>query len=280
MVIIRPISALIVAIMLLPTVLAAAEDGPPRQTELKGEAKAIAEILENSQAKLLRDHKVDAVLPLLTDDVKMIFGRGEKPGPYDIVLDRPKIEAMMRAVYHGKPDAKRKDDFGCPEVDLSGNEATVRHESHSTSPKFEEISAQVVHLRKTKDGWKVYQSRTWLVYRKYPGKEARYTPEKWKSLDEEVDRCMREGTLYELVAALTDACRFNEAYTQAKEMTEEDEHEATAWLWRGYTATALGHMEDARRSYRRARALDPKAEVPEFVKVAEKKPEPKPVDSE
>ena len=47
-------------------------------------------------------HERATFMQLLTDDYQSVFGRNEKPGPYDLVSDREKVEAVLPLRFHGR----------------------------------------------------------------------------------------------------------------------------------------------------------------------------------
>jgi len=65
------------------------------------------------------------------------------------------------------------------------------------------------------------------------------------------------------------AWRFQEAHAAAKQWTAEAKNDAGAWLMRGYAAVESGDAKDAVAAFGRALAIDPTAQVPDYVRKKE-----------
>ncbi|HLA83878.1 MAG TPA: nuclear transport factor 2 family protein [Thermoguttaceae bacterium] len=260
------------AILFMPLTLVASEDSRPDPPKLDGEAKAIADFVLNSQVAGIRDRDVATYMSIWSDDAVFMVGRGEKPGLYDIAWTRAQVEESGRVKSAAGPDKDVKLTHDDVRVELSGDRAVLTCKTRFTTDGFLRVSREIFRLRKTNEGWRVHENRLWPLYYQRRGKTTTYTPEKWKELDADVARCQDGEYLWALLAALAEAWRFKETYAQAKEITEENEDQPAAWLWRAHTAEALGHIQDSLASYRRALALDPKSQVPDYVKAAESNP--------
>lgn len=128
---------------------------------------------------------------------------------------------------------------------------------------------EVYRLRRTKNGWKVFENRAWPVAIRLRFTVTLFDAKKWKELDASVEGLKGDGNQRALAKALFDAYRFDEAHDIARKYTTDGRQNAADWAWRGQVAVVAGDAEDAKAAFDKALSLDPKAPVPYYARVKE-----------
>jgi hypothetical protein len=208
------------------------------------------------------------------DDAKVIEARQEKPGKYEQTMNRKQLEAICRLSFSvAAPDGGYKVTFDSPRVEVKGDKAELRV---MTTAQWDEDGvhldrqSEIFLLRRTADGWRVYENRYWMVESRQGDKTIDYDAKGWKLLDEIVEAAEKEDDLAKLVEALEDARRLDEAHQAAKKLTAREDATAEDWVTRGWQAVSAGDAEDATKAFREALKRDPDAEVPAVIKDAKK----------
>ncbi len=225
-------------------------------------------VLDAQQAGFVR-HDLETYLAQWADDARIVGARGEAPGKHELTLVRKQIDATRRLRFRGKPEI-RSMSFASPRVTVEGDEAILRV-LHTVEFEggFESVS-EIYRLRRTANGWKVYENRWWPVRAKYGERKFDFNEGTWKELDARVEECRRKGDLRELLRALFDAFRFAEAHETARKLTGGADVEALDWVMRGQAAVLAGDGKDAAQAFQKALELDPRAPVPSYARPADK----------
>jgi tetratricopeptide (TPR) repeat protein len=229
---------------------------------LTGEAKEIADMVQTSQVTGLCKGDRDAYMSIWADDAKLISGRREEPGKYDFTITRAAMETKPQ-------DSRwqwRSMRYENTRVTVSGDKAEMRCRTFLSERYWISEADEVFLLRKTDDGWKVYENRCWPIALYTWFTKTKYMPATWKKLDEKADRLKKQGTSVALVKALGDAHRIKEAYDAAKALTEKESENVEAWVYRGYAAVSLGKHEEGIAAFQKALELDEDAPVPDYAR--------------
>ncbi|HBO43438.1 MAG TPA: hypothetical protein DD670_05815 [Planctomycetaceae bacterium] len=254
----KPATILLLTCVLLVNV----SDGSATETKpFTGEAKTIVEMVQNSQRAGILDRDFDAYMAIWSDDAKMIQGRGEKPGKYDFMIDL----AAIKAKHRDSQPRQRRMRYEKERIDISGETAVFRCRTYLSELEWITATDEIFRLRRTDQGWKVYENRFWPVASYTWCASTHYTAETWKKLDAEVARLKKGDDRLALLDALFHAHRMKEAHTTAKQWTEDEKDNVTAWVYRGYAANWLGKNKDAMGAFRKALELDNDAPVPDYV---------------
>jgi hypothetical protein len=119
-------------------------------------------------------------------------------------------------------------------------------------------------LRRTADGWRIVEQSSWPLATHDEHGPRVYSPTLWAKLDAEADALAKTpGAAY--IRALQDAKRIAEAYAVAKRETEKPTATAELWVLRGDLAVTLGRPADGLADFAKARAKDPKIELPWYM---------------
>jgi tetratricopeptide (TPR) repeat protein len=254
-------------ILLLPVALSLSGVG---LTEAADEAEAISRLVQESQRAGFERHDFDKYMAIWSDDAKIILGRSEKPDAHDTTYTRAQIAATRRTRFRADASKDFKLTFANVRPEIDGDQATLKYRSTYRTAEIVETLDEVFRLRKKDGNWKVFENRAWPVETHYGDKVTRYNAETWKALDTEVKKQEERSDLARQVGALFDAWRFKDAHALARKWTEQMKDEPNAWLFRGSAAMIAGDATDALASFDKALALDPNAEVPDYVRAAKK----------
>jgi WD40 repeat protein len=219
-------------------------------------------VIRSEEDGWMRHHLAD-YLAAHTDDVRVCSGRGEQPGPHDIVLDRRQLEAVRRVQFQGPPAA--------PTVRASYEDMDVHVQDRQA-----ELSCRDVvhfgddyqaygcrfHLQRTAAGWRIDGVRFWPLEEKLGGQHTVYAAATWAKRDVEVDRLAKSDDLLPRIRALKQARRLAEAHALACQFTDRERTRALAWSLRGEMALEIGETADAQSAFQKALALDPGVDVP------------------
>jgi hypothetical protein len=208
-----------------------------------------------------------------TDDAKLIECREEKPGKYDHALNRKQLEAFCRLIFSDLPEGGYKITFESPRVEIEDDKAELRVMTtlkyDGEGENFDKMS-EIYLLRRTRDGWHVYENRVWPVELQEGDKTIDYDAKGWKLLDDIVEAAQKEDDLPKLIEALEDARRSVEAHKVAQKLTAREGATAEDWVHRGWLAAQVGDGDDATKAFREALKLDPEALVPSAFNVDKK----------
>src|SRR5262249_54463674 len=131
-----------------------------------------------------------------TEDAKIIDCRQEKPGRYDHTVNRKQVEAMQRLMFSGLPEGGFKVTFESPRMEVTGDKAELRVR---TVQKWGEEGAnyekesEIYLLRRTSEGWRVYENRAWPIESKEGEKSIDYDAKGWETLDAQVKEAEKAG---------------------------------------------------------------------------------------
>lgn len=212
-----------------------------------------------------------AFMKCFADDAKLIEGREEKPGKHDHTLSRKQVEGLMRLAFADLPEGGFKVTFASPRVEVTGDKAELRV---MTTIQWDEDGeekdrqSEIYLLRRTADGWRVYENRFWMVESVQKDKTIDYDAKGWKTLDAIVAEAEKAGDLNKLIDALDDARRVVEAHRVAQKLTASDGATADDWVRRGWAAAEAGDLDDAMKAFREALKLDADAVVPSVIRDA------------
>jgi hypothetical protein len=229
----------------------------------KADIEAIKKTVFDAQLAGWERHSIGPYMAQWSDDARVIVGRSENPGKYDLVLSRDQLEATRRMLFQDKPSLKLV--FENARVEVKGNKAVLRVQTTwkvKGSPEFSQAVQEVYRLRRTGGGWKVWENRAWLTS-KVVGTEVRQFDEKtWKKLDARVEELRGAGSGLELAFALCEAYRFAEAHQTAQKYTSAGRASADDWRLRAFFALQAGDAKDAKMSLDKAQSLDKKTPAP------------------
>ena len=233
------------------------------------EGEAIKSLVLEAQRAGFEKHDFKKYMTQWADDARIVFGRTEQPGKHETVYDRQQIEATRRLRFQGKPRYKVAYRNVRVEVDGDGDEAILRLRSEATWTTGSETGDEVYRLRRTDDGWKVYENRYRLVRNQYGDEATNYDTKKWRELDAKIDVQRVFGNRRGVAFALYDAWRFREAHQAMKRQTAATDAAADDWVFRGAAAVMAGDAEDAKASFAKALSLDPEVRLPDYARAEE-----------
>lgn len=230
------------------------------------DSASIRRVVEETQRAGHQRHDLDKYMSLWATDAKIIGGRSEERGDYDTTLTRNQIEATRRLRFRAAPVKSMKLTFENTEVRVKENLATLGHQVTVSMSGYVEAVREVYCLRKTAGVWKAYENRWWPIKMGDADQPVEYTPEAWRALDQQVVEAKQLGNPEVHVQALMAAFRFGEALQAAEIWTGRSPKRADAWVARGTAAVLSGDADDARMSFKRALALDPQCNVPQYAR--------------
>lgn len=235
------------------------------------EETAIIKLVQESQ-KAGRE-KGDAAkwLAPWAKDAKLIGGRTEKVGMYDLVLTWPQIKASAELRYCGPSPKDVSMTFENVQVQINGNQAVLRYRSVLKSPKSLGKADEIFLLRKTKTGWEIYENRYWPVSFVLNEEETTYDAKTWQEFDAQAEKFRQKKDLFALTTTLIVGYRDAEAHVVTKQLTQARPQDPDAWVLRGDAAVLVGDIKDALDSYQQALTLDPDVDLPDYVRIALKK---------
>jgi ketosteroid isomerase-like protein len=202
------------------------------------------------------EHDVEAYLAIWTDDAVLIGGRGPDASASDLRLEREQFEAIKRLRF-APPASPVEITVPEHEVSISGEEAVLRWRMRFAAEGFVEEAQEVYKLRKTSEGWRVYENRYWTLTSGDPKTPTQTDAAYWETQDQSVLKATESGTASEQINALTQAMRWNEAHALLTEVTTKNPQVAADWAYRGSVALQLGLIADATQSSCQARRLAP-----------------------
>lgn len=244
--------------------------GVAREPELSAAEREVFRVVESSQRAGHERHDLHGYTVALTEDAVFVRGRAERPAVDDHTFTRAQIVSRASRTMRG-PSPGIKIRFTDVTVQIEGVSAKIRLKQHfGVAGAAENIVGETYRLRKSADGWRVFENRTWPIR----FGETVFTAAQWGRLDAEVLRARRDDDSVAYVEALRAALRFVEAHDAAKSLTRDYADIANAWLYRGYAALDAAEGRDAELCFLKARALDPDAEVPAWVTAQPNRPTP------
>ena len=229
------------------------------------EAAIQQRVYESQEAGMIH-HDYDAYMSIWAKGAKIVGGRGADSDPHDITLSRDQFSMIRRLQYSVRPDPKRRLVWTHPQVKVEGNRATLSVDVTVSSPGGWEKVSELYSLEKRGESWKVVENRWWMMGWKYGSNESIFSEEKWKELDQVVQRERERGESLELVRAFTAAFRLKEAWELLDRLCLSIPRDAGIWIERGYLGMRIGKGKDALSSFQKARDLDPSASLPNYVK--------------
>lgn len=243
--------------LLLSALPAAAQAAPTEQ---------IIKLVRDAQAAGWVMHDLAGYMAQWTKDAKVVIGRGPRPGRYDVVLTRARLRAS-RALRFGVPAGLGKYfKFQGAKVTVKGQRATLRVEVTHGYPGGNERVAELYKLRRTKAGWRVYLNRAWPLSARRGEQTLTFGPALYRKLDALALKARGRRDLRQMSRLLLQGYRLTEAYGVAQKVTLSPGATADDWAWRGLTATYVGHTDDAKSCFARARKLDPRGVLPPFAR--------------
>ena len=225
------------------------------------DTKAIVELVTKTQQAGVVKGDLKTYMSLWTHDARIVGGRSNKPGKYDIILNRQQIENSRRIRFSRLRNVKLSLQYNKPKVTIKGNRAELRMVSTVRTPGSIEKVSETFKLRKTKQGWRAYENRWHLLEMRRNGQATRYDDALWKKADEAVERHRKLGVPFELTVSLMQALRFKEAHQIISRNTKT----ARDWGLRAELGLLTGNTADAVWSFRRLIALGETDNVPAII---------------
>jgi len=239
-------------------------------TQVCGDDKeAIEKVVFDAQRAGVERGDLQAYLAQWTKDARIIAGRGPIKGEFEITLDRQQIEDTRRLRFSWRPVEYGNWKLGFRDVQttITGDHAQMKLKSTVTVAYSRETVGEIYKLRRTKDGWRVYENRFWPIETKQAiNRITKYDAATWKQLDADVDRFKNEDKPLQVLGALQAAYRWKEAHKQAKTVFSSPKISAREWLSRAGTALQAGDADDAIYSFKMAKKIEPQLEIPSAVK--------------
>ncbi|MEX0937675.1 MAG: hypothetical protein WDZ59_07420 [Pirellulales bacterium] len=226
---------------------------------------AVVELVQQSQRAGFQRHDFEKYIAAWDANGQIVGGRLAHPGKYDTKLSRAQIEATRRLRFRAAPPTELAMSFSNVASQIEGDRAEVRYRTTIEGNGAVEVVDELYRLRKVNGEWKITENRWWPVEMGRADSPTKLDEAVWQAMDAQIARLDQAGDLAAKARALFSAFRFTEAYATAKSLTGDSPDDAEAWILRGRTALFAGDAEDAVSSYQKALAIDPAANVPEFV---------------
>ncbi|MCG8583263.1 MAG: nuclear transport factor 2 family protein, partial [Pirellulales bacterium] len=212
------------------------------------DAAEIQKAVLDAQRAGFERHDYKRYMQQWADDAKLVLGRSDEEGKYDVILNCDQIASSRKLLFHGEPT--RTLTFDESTVDVNGDSAELKLQTTIKYEKWATTIDEIYRLRKTDAGWKVVLNRAWPVVEKRLGiVVTRYDADGWKRLDEAVEDARRNGDESEVGWALISAYRFADANELARRRTVRDDATAIDWMQRSHAALTLGKTDDAISSF-------------------------------
>jgi hypothetical protein len=140
-------------------------------------------------------HDLKTWMSQWTDDALSINGGSAVADEHDVVLTRQQLKETRQLRFQGRPESIERFTIDNIEVDLSGNEATLKGQITIVFPGAFLTFQQTMKLRRTDDGWRIQQRRTW-VHKWRAGREAvTFNSDVLKELDKKLVQFPKDGDL-------------------------------------------------------------------------------------
>jgi WD40 repeat protein/tRNA A-37 threonylcarbamoyl transferase component Bud32 len=230
---------------------------PPSAAQRDEEAIKDA-VIRAEQANRV-EHDKAAWFALLTQDVRVVWGRGVKPGPHDIINDRRRLEALSPLELAVPRVPSISLDCEDLEATVAGDAGTLRGRLTLRWDGGFETSGVDYRLRRTAWGWKAFDVRAWQLAKRTGPELVFYDADSYRRLDDAVNEMRGKGDNTALARALVDAKRFTEAHAIARELTAGPTAAVEDWVLRAEVALQNGDANDTIRCLREVRARKPDA---------------------
>jgi hypothetical protein len=232
-------------------------------------------------------HDADGFFAIWADHSKRVEGRTSTPDKYDTTLTRKQFGAVTRLCYAVPPPNGVFLTFEDVQSEIKGDTATVqftmiaRPAETYFGPRRTLTTGELFHLKRTDGKWRVEENRSWPIESWADDFIEKFDAGQWAALDDRVEKAQ---TIGERVAALQRGWRLAEAHALAKVWShqigrhelkpnsgvwsEDGEKHPEPWVSRGLLAICVGDADDAKASFKHALEIDPKANMPEYARVA------------
>jgi WD40 repeat protein/serine/threonine protein kinase len=235
---------------------------PPTDATIEGIKDTF---MRGHQAGFAR-HDRATFMKLLADDIRFTSGRTENPGPYDLTIDRKTTEAVLRLHLHGRFLNSIRSTAEDMRVEVAGERATLWLRHTIRYPDWHLTIEGVDRLRKTPEGWKIYEGRTWPIQWRSESELINYNDAVWKQKDAAI-ATLPEATVARAQALLS-AERRLEAHAETKKVTAQPGASWEAWVQRGRAALDAGDVVDVALAARRAKQIQPTWGLPAHLEAA------------
>jgi hypothetical protein len=244
-----------------------AELAPPqKQSDSSEDNEAtkleIIAVVSDSQRAGFEKYDIEAYLAPWSDDAKLISGRAQAPGPHDLVLSRSQIEATKRLRFTGKAPNIPFNPIN-PIVTLDGDTAQLHWTMNSGTAEFVESVDELYKLRRTEDGWQVYENRFWSVLAGPRAAPTKHDAAYYAQHDDALEKARTVGNQEAEMIALQAGARLNEAYLLATKIAAS-ESTAEHWAQVAWLALVVGEVEVAKQAVCSAKAIDSKMELQQW----------------
>jgi len=226
-------------------------------------SEEVRTLVFNSQNAGFLRHDFNTYIALWADDGRLIVGRSEEPAATDTVWDYPRLYASRRMRFRS-PTTTTTLDHEDVEVEVSGENATLRCRTISGGEDWTEEMREVYRLRLTSDGWRIVENRAWPISKTINGEELIYSQETWSWLDRAFNEALDRGDTDGAVNAAVSGYRYREAFETARDAASIGDALAHDPLRYGHLAILLGEESEALEAFREARRRDPTIDVPRW----------------
>lgn len=239
---------------------------PPTPEEMKGIVAAV----QQSQKAGFEKHDLKTYMATWADTATFVGGRSDKPNKYDISLNRDQIEATRKVLFRGPSTDKVQMRFSEERSEYKDDTVIIRWTVELTFPRAKQRTGERYEMIRSDDGWKISTNRSWIIEYQptdSPGLPLmKFDKAKWDLADRTVEQTIADptATAIDRLYAYWDAARHLDVYNIACQELERDADNSDLWYWRGISAFQLGKVEDTRKSFERARALNPELQIPYF----------------
>ncbi|MFO0846525.1 MAG: nuclear transport factor 2 family protein, partial [Gemmataceae bacterium] len=242
--------------------------GEPKLDPAEEEVRAA--VFKANEAGFQRND-VDGYLELWAPRSKYVGGRGEAPGPEDVVRERAAMEPFLKLWFAGNPAGLRRT-FLIDEVKFQGDAAAVRMSNTLRVPRGYFRFRMTFRLAKTSAGWKAVEGRYWSEKRRDNDNDTTFDAALWKRRDEQVELARQEGDLRAERDALFQGDRYREAHEASKRLTAKADAAAQDWASRANCALHANDLADTAYAAKQARRRDPKVQLNPSLEAAAKAP--------
>ncbi len=248
-----------------PPAAVSSSASPPSRAELDG----VVAFVQGSLRDGVIGRRPEMFLRMFTDDARVVEGRREQPDPYDRISDVALLRVVAVAQARGTRTFPFEYGFRDASSTATNDEVRLRWTlvEDITGPhgKSSDESIETYRLRRTPQGWRVFQLRSWPTSDTFDGHTTIYDASFWTARETELTVARTSGDPQRVLEALEGARHVREAFEAAKSLSAADRNNTDAWRFRASLANELGLVDDVVASYQELVALDPKARIPGWV---------------
>jgi len=225
---------------------------------------AIRDITFLPHQALKTGHDLDAWRQQWAEDARIVRGRAEKPGPYDVVRTLEQEIGFQELESRTPPPMGDRIVRDAIQIEINDDLAVVRQEIVSAGvrpgPKGSSLQSfdrrgYLLNLTKVPSGWAITERRSWPIQSHIGNKITEYNEKLWADQDASVTEARKSSDPGSLQKALVNAGRFKEAFQIKRE--ESLSKDAKYWAQQLYLARELEDVQSFQDAVNRLVEINP-----------------------